>query len=241
MIALLSDCSRHSSPVRLLTTMAVITLIAMLLFVQRANAQDTRYISDVFYVPMHSGNSSKHRIIHRGLKTGTQLTLLEVDNEAGFSRVKTSKGTEGWIQNQYLSESPIARVRLVNLQQRYDSLVDNMANVKESSAQTQQSNNEFQKQVNALSRENQNLTSELASIKKISANAINLDVSNRDLLQRNEMLKVEIAELQADNARLADKSDKEWFVRGALAVGIGALLTVLLPKLKPRPRSREWG
>lgn len=241
MIALLSESSRHWLtdwlPVRLLAAI----IFATLLVANPASAQDTRYISDVFYVPLHSGNSTKHRIIHRGLKTGTQLTLLETDNDAGFSRVRTAKGTEGWIQNQFLSESPIARARLVNLQQRYDSLVDNMANVKESSAQTRQSNSEFQKQVNALSRENQKLTSELASIKKISANAINLDVSNRDLLQRNEMLKVEIAELQADNARLADKSDKEWFVRGALAVGIGALLTVLLPKLKPRPRSREWG
>ncbi len=216
-------------------------IVSVALLSAQSVAQEQRYVSDIFYVPLHSGNSTKHRIIHRGLKTGTPLTLLETDNDAGFSRVRTSKGTEGWIQNQFLANTPIARSQLVGLKQQYDTLKEKMAAVKENSQQTQQSNSEIQKQVTLLSRENQNLTSELASIKKISANAISLDSSNRDLLQRNEMLKVEIAELQADNARLSDKSDKEWFVRGVLAVAIGALLSIILPKLKPKPRSREWG
>lgn len=208
---------------------------------QVSYAQDDRYIADVFYVPLHSGNSTKHRIIHRGLKTGTRLILLETDESAGFSRVKTVKGTEGWIQNQFLSTTPIARTQLAKLQQQYGKLQQQQVKLKDTNSQTRQSNSEIQNQVKLLSRENQNLTGELASIKKVSANAINLDSSNRDLLKRNEMLKIEIAELHADNTRLADKSDKEWFVRGALAVAIGALLTVLLPKLKPKPRSREWG
>ena len=81
----------------------------------------------------------------------------------------------------------------------------------------------------------------LASIKKISSNAINLDINNRELLQKNELLKVEIAELQTENARLADKSNRDWFIRGALAVAIGALLAVILPKFKPKSRNSEWG
>ncbi|NNL57147.1 MAG: TIGR04211 family SH3 domain-containing protein, partial [Pseudomonadales bacterium] len=80
-----------------------------------------------------------------------------------------------------------------------------------------------------------------ASIKKISSNAISLDINNRELLQKNEMLKVQIAELQAENARLSDKSNKDWFIRGALAVAIGALLAVILPRFKPKPKNSEWG
>ena len=203
-------------------------------------AEETRYISDVFYVPLHSGNSTKHRIIHRGLKTGTRLTLLETDNEAGFSRVITTKGTEGWIQNQFLSTSPIARLRLVESQDKQQQLQNQLTTLKNNNNKTQQSNNESQKQIKQLSQQNQFLTAELASIKKISANAINLDTNNRELLKKNEMLKIEIAELQANNSRLSDKSDKEWFFRGSLAVLIGVFLAVLLPKLKPKSRSREW-
>lgn len=203
-------------------------------------AEDTRYISDVFYVPLHSGNSTKHRIIHRGLKTGTRLTLLETDNEAGFSRVTTSKGTEGWIQNQFLSATPIARIRLAEAQNKLQQLNTKFTGLEKNNSETQQSNSERQKQVALLSRQNQQLNKELASIKKISANAINLDTNNRELLKKNEMLKIEIAELQANNSRLSDKSDQEWFFRGALAVLIGVFLAILLPKLKPKTRSKEW-
>ena len=139
-------------------------IVSVALLSAQSVAQEQRYVSDIFYVPLHSGNSTKHRIIHRGLKTGTPLTLLETDNDAGFSRVRTSKGTEGWIQNQFLANTPIARSQLVGLKQQYDTLKEKMAAVKENSQQTQQSNSEIQKQVTLLSRENQNLTSELASM-----------------------------------------------------------------------------
>ncbi len=218
-------------------------LLCTLLFSQTSivNAADeTRYISDVFYVPLHSGNSTKHRIIHRGLKTGTRLTLLETDNDAGFSRVTTAKGTEGWIQNQFLSTTPIARLRLADAQNKQQQLQRELTSLKKNNKEIKQSHSDIQTQVKLLSRQNQNLTAELASIKKISANAINLDTNNRDLLKKNEMLKIEIAELQANNSRLSDKSDKEWFLRGSLAVLIGVFLAILLPKLKPKSRSREW-
>ncbi|MBT8149487.1 MAG: hypothetical protein KJO24_06115, partial [Gammaproteobacteria bacterium] len=58
-----------------------------------AHAQSQGYVADVFYVPLHSGKSTKHRIVHRGLKTGTPLTILEADDEAGFTRVRTNGGT----------------------------------------------------------------------------------------------------------------------------------------------------
>ena len=203
-------------------------------------AEETRYISDVFYVPLHSGNSTKHRIIHRGLKTGTRLTLLETDNEAGFSKVTTSKGTEGWIQNQFLAATPIARIRLVDAQNKLQKLNKKLTNLEKNNSETKQSNGEIQKQATLLARQNQQLNKELDSIKKISANAINLDTNNRELLKKNEMLKIDIAELQANNSRLSDKSDKEWFFRGALAVLMGVFLAIILPKLKPKARSKEW-
>lgn len=203
-------------------------------------AEETRYISDVFYVPLHSGNSTKHRIIHRGLKTGTRLTLLETDNEAGFSKVTTSKGTEGWIQNQFLAATPIARIRLVEAQNKLQKLNKKLTNLEKNNSETKQSNGEIQKQATLLARQNQQLNKELDSIKKISANAINLDTNNRELLKKNEMLKIDIAELQANNSRLSDKSDKEWFFRGALAVLMGVFLAIVLPKLKPKARSKEW-
>lgn len=221
-----------------------ITLASFILFgsLNTAYAEsETVYVSDIFYVPLYSGKSTKHRIVHRGIKSGTALTLLQTDKSAGFSKVRTNGNNEGWIQNQYVSNSPIARILLKNERIKSSTLKEKLTNTSRSNESISQNKSDLEKQVSSLSRKNQSLTGELTSIKKVSSNAINLDINNRELLQKNELLKVDIAELQTENARLADKSNRDWFVRGALAVAIGALLAVILPKFKPKSRSNEWG
>ncbi|MDA7687586.1 TIGR04211 family SH3 domain-containing protein [bacterium] len=216
-------------------------LVSGSFFSTSLHAESQGYVADVFYVPLHSGASTKHRIVHRGLKTGTSLTILQTDDKAGFTQVRTQSGIEGWIQNQFISNTPIARTLLKQAQQQRSELQSQLSSISATNESVSTAHEEAQKRLKSLSRQNQSLTGELASIKKISSNAINLDINNRDLLQKSEMLKVEIAELQAENARLSDKSNKDWFVRGALAVAIGALLAVILPRFKPKIRSSEWG
>jgi SH3 domain protein len=216
-------------------------LVSGSFFSTSLHAESQGYVADVFYVPLHSGASTKHRIVHRGLKTGTSLTILQTDDKAGFTQVRTQSGIEGWIQNQFISNTPVARTLLKQAQQQRSELQSQLSSISATNESVSTAHDEAQKRLKSLSRQNQSLTGELASIKKISSNAINLDINNRDLLQKSEMLKVEIAELQAENARLSDKSNKDWFVRGALAVAIGALLAVILPRFKPKIRSSEWG
>lgn len=224
----------------ILSTLFLSALLIALLVPRAWAAEKTVYVSDEFTVPLRSGASNRHRI-RLNLKTGTRLTLLNRDSDTGFTQVKTERGTEGWILSQHLVNNPIARTRLLQANSTLEKTKQQLTTVKSTSSQTHSKLGEVQQQLKSLSRQNQSLTSELTSIKKISANALNLDHNNRELLQNNELLKIQIAELQADNSRLADKSDQEWFIRGAFAVAIGALLTVVLPRLKPRTRSREWG
>jgi SH3 domain protein len=79
---------------------------------------DVNYISDVVNVPLRSGPTNAYRIIHRGLPSGTQLTVLGTDEEAGFTKVRTVDGTEGWVTSQYLTGEPIARVKLAAAEKR---------------------------------------------------------------------------------------------------------------------------
>jgi SH3 domain protein len=216
-------------------------LVSGSFFSTSLHAESQGYVADVFYVPLHSGASTKHRIVHRGLKTGTSLTILQTDDKAGFTQVRTQSGIEGWIQKQFISNTPIARTLLKQAQQQRSELQSQLSSISATNESVSTAHDEAQKRLKSLSRQNQSLTGELASIQKVSSNAITLDITIRDLLQKSEMLKVEIAELQAENARLSDKSNKDWFVRGALAVAIGALLAVILPRFKPKIRSSEWG
>jgi SH3 domain protein len=54
------------------------------------------------------------------------------------------------------------------------------------------------------------------------------------------MLKNEIDVLTADNDRLKDKSDIEWFMNGVGAVGFGVLLALIIPRLKFKKRKSDW-
>lgn len=203
-------------------------------------SEEIRYVSDQFYVPLRSGPSNKHRIIDSSLRTGTKLTFLKSDRDAGYSKVVTPRGKEGWIENQYLSAQPIARILLENERARNKSLEQQLSSLKQQHQSSTLQGSDLQKKVSALSADNQKLSNELANLKRISSNAVNLDISNRDLLQKNEMLKIDISELQSENDRLESKSDKEWFLRGAFAVLIGVFLTLVIPLLKPKPKKSEW-
>ena len=87
--------------------------IVLLLFILASSSQlysaETRYIRDELYVPLRSGQTTQHRIVHKGLVSGTPLTIIAVSDDKLYSQVRTSKGIEGWIQTQYLSDSPAGR------------------------------------------------------------------------------------------------------------------------------------
>ena len=62
---------------------------------------ETNYVSDNLSVPLRSGPSNAHRILHRGLPSGTALEVLGRDEESGFTQIRTNNGTEGWLPTQY--------------------------------------------------------------------------------------------------------------------------------------------
>ena len=74
---------------------------------------ETAWISDRLTVPLRSGPSNANRILHRGLPSGTRMEVLARDSDSGFVQIRTDRGTEGWLPEQYLVSEPIARDRLV--------------------------------------------------------------------------------------------------------------------------------
>ena len=83
-----------------------LTLIALAI----AAPASATYITDELRAEMRSGASNGHRIINF-LPAGTDVEVLEEDDT--FSRVRTSRGTEGWVPTEYLSPIPSAADRLV--------------------------------------------------------------------------------------------------------------------------------
>jgi SH3 domain protein len=201
-----------------------------------ANAA-TAYISDELTVPLRSGPSGSHRIIHRGLPSGTQMEVLATDESAGFSQIRTTRGTEGWIRTQYLVSEPIAKMRLAAAQRALAKaqadLSKEQAKVKSLSETTQEQgnlNSSSQAQIAALQEE-------LAEIKRISAGAIEADKNNQKLTEMNARLKDELDDLAESHARLQDNTDNQMLMIGGALIFLGLIAGVLI---KARPHRSAW-
>ena len=203
------------------------------------HSQEFHYIRDVLYVPLRSGQTLQHRIVHKGLVSGTKLTILETSEDNSYSKVRTEKGTEGWVQSQYLSPEPagrdlykLAQVSIAKLKKQNSELTQQLAVLQSQDKKAQQD-------INQLSSKSTQMSKELAHIKEVSANALKLEEDNKTLLNENQRLKNQFDVLSADNKRLQDDKENDAFLNGAFAVLIGVMITLIVPMFRSRKDS-SW-
>lgn len=192
----------------------ILTLAGSMMAMDFAAAQ-TAYIRDTLYVPLRSGQGTSFRIVHRGLKTGTKLSVLEVSEDEKYTKVVTSKGIEGWIQSQYISYEPVASIKLAAAEAKLAKLMEENKELNTRRSELTGSKSELQKSVVILENENAKLSSELKRITEISANAIKLSEDNRKLTESTQLLKNKIDLLEADNLRLQNDRTKSMWLTGA--------------------------
>ena len=217
----------------------------LLLFVAtapvQAQAQDVRYISDKQYIPVRRGAGNEFRIVHRGLPTGTRLTVSNISDNGEWAEITTDSGTSGWIRAQYLMKSVPAQLRLDEVMQKAEqsgglteALQQELADLKTERDQLMVSLEERELQLASI-------TDELTQLKQISGKALQLDADNRRLVVDSEQLRSQQDMLEAENQRLHDKVDSEDFLNGALAVLLGVIITLVVPRLWPKRRkSSSW-
>lgn len=205
-----------------------------------APLMEKRYVSDILYVPMRSGAGNKFRVVHRGLKSGTAVTVL-ADDGNGWSQVKTNKGKEGWMPTSYLLKKPTASIYLKQAQKTIDQLSSKAGPLSEQLLAQQKENRALNTQIETLQKGNNLLQKELERIKGLSSNAIQLNQDNIALLQDNEKLKREHDTLQAENTRLATKLKSDDFMYGVLTVILGMIFTLIIQYFTRTRRRSEWG
>ena len=217
----------------------ILGLLAGSLWSQLSLAK-TVYIRDTLYVPLRAGQSSEHRILHKGIPSGTELELLEVNEETGFSQVRTATGMQGWIQNQYLIKTPIAKVRLAVAEEELASLnqqhKQTLATLKtlenEAAITTSDTTN--------LTAENSQLKTELAEIKAIAADEIFIHASNAELISEQDTLNLQIDQIAEELDNLKNSSAQDWFLRGAGTIIVGLLFGLLISRRIYVNKASNW-
>ncbi|WP_235965139.1 TIGR04211 family SH3 domain-containing protein [Sediminihaliea albiluteola] len=202
-----------------------------------SHAQDTRYISDKQYIPLRSGAGGNYRIVHRGLPSGTELTVKSYSDDGDWAEISTAGGTTGWLRAQYLMKEIPAENRLQSIEQKNQDLLQKNTELQEELSQLQSERSELSSQVMDSDSTLAKVSEELAQLKQISGKSVQLDSENRRLVEVSETLRSEVDTLVAENQRLQDKLQSSAFIDGALAVLLGVIITLVVPRLWPKRRS----
>jgi len=219
----------------------LLLVLFSLLFAAAAQAQNVRYVSDKQFIPLRSGAGSDYRIIHRGIPSGTRLTIARTSADGEWAEITTEKGTTGWIRTQYLMQDLPAQNRVDAAEKRAAEAAAKSAALSEELAALRTQSKALEGQLNSSGSELGSVTEELAQLKQISGNAIQLDIDNRRLVEESENLRSNVEMLESENRRLQDKLESEGFLNGALAVLLGVIITLVVPRLWPKRRkSSSW-
>ena len=219
----------------------VLSLLAVsLLCLTGSLYAETQYVSDELRVPLRKTPCSRCTIIHHGLKAGTALNVIET-NEEGWVHVTTSSGLDGWIPGQYLTKQQIAKHRIAKVEQQLTKANSEKQALQQQIRELTDANASLEAQLATAHNESSNISSELNNVRQISANAISIHQQNEDLLTKNSMLQNELDILSATNEQLRSDEKQSWFLYGGLAVFMGAMLVVLIPRLKRKKKFSEWG
>lgn len=208
--------------------MKLIIFLISLFIIEFVQAETVRYVSDQLDIPMRTGQSDRHKIL-RFPKSGDALTVLETNEESGYSHVRTQRGRDGWVLSKHLMSTPSARDRLAAAEKKMSRV------------------HEIEKEKTALKRERDQLNSQnvqlnkqLAQIRRVSANAVKISEENEALKTSSIEMERNIQMLEQENDSLQDRSYRNWFMTGSAVVIVSILFGVILTRIRWRRKS-SWG
>ncbi|WP_041590207.1 TIGR04211 family SH3 domain-containing protein [Teredinibacter turnerae] len=205
------------------------------------HAQDEQqYVTDILHVPLRSGEGNEYRIINKGIRSGTPLTILEAGSSEEWVKVRTPQGVEGWIRSQYLQENETASRVAAKMESQ-------LKRANEENARLQQEVSNLKKQAQTLQQTSDSAQSaeremaeELQNIKTLSAGAIDLEKRYTELLERQQLLQTQNDVLIAENENIKGDTSVKFMLYGAGLIIIGILTALIVPALTVKKRHSEW-
>ena len=214
-------------------------LLTLVFYSGLSHTQETRYVSDKQYVPLRSGAGNEYRIIHRGLISGTRLSVSRTSGDGEWTEVTSDAGLTGWIRSQYLMSEMPAQQRLSVATRKIEKSGEESADLSTQLKTLETEREDLVVRLDASENGLEQVRQELHQLKQISGKAVQLDTSNRRLVEEAENLRSEVEMLQAEKQRLTDKLDNEDFMNGTLAVLLGVIIALVAPRLAPKRRKNS--
>lgn len=189
----------------------------------------TQYVSDQLMITLRTGEGDQYRIL-KMLKAGTPVEILQ-EGTKGHLFVRTSDGTEGWVQKQFLTtETPksivIARLekerqrlreQLEKLETRQVELTTELENARKDRAGGDAAFADLQKELNEVREEYADLQTKSADVVELAA--------ERDRLEAlSTKLSGEVEQLRQENENILFTGAVKWFLAGGGVLLAGWIL-----------------
>lgn len=203
-------------------------------------AAQTVYVSDIVYVPVRSGPGNQYRIVHQGIRTGTQMTLLEVSEDKEWTKIRTEGGLEGWMGSQHILREQPARMKLAATEAKLTASTTRIQELENELKQLRAEHSNLVRASNSLTSEKDQYAEELRKIRALSADAVNLNQRYQDLLEKHELIQTEFDAVQAENDQLkANQTINQWMFGAGLVI-LGMILMLILPAFARQKRHSDW-
>ena len=211
--------------------------LLLVLAIPVAQAED-RWVTDEFEVMMRTGKSNSQSIV-RQLKSGTKVEILIEDKESGYTQVRIGTDTDGWVLSRYLARGPTAKLLLPEVEARLAKSEATTTNLKKEIAELKGERQQMQNQVSELQSSSSSVQQQLDRVTKLSSGTIQVDDQNKQLKKRIVESDQQLELLEAENKRLAGRSDREWFLVGGAVLMLGLLLGLIIPRISWKKKS-SW-
>ncbi|MEX2494870.1 MAG: TIGR04211 family SH3 domain-containing protein [Woeseia sp.] len=197
---------------------------------------EAAWISDQFEANLRSGPSTANAI-RRMLRSGSQVEVLERNEDTGYARVRAGD-TEGWILTRYLMNEPSAREQLERLTGQLTSANTRGSTLSSQLAAVKEQHDEATTRIAALERDKKVLQEELGDIRETAGNTLAIDRQNKDLRQQLTDAEIKVSILEQENQALAGQTTRNWFLAGAMVLFAGIIMGLWLPRMRWQKRSR---
>lgn len=214
-------------------------LLTIVCFTSANTIAETVWLSDTLWVNVRTGAGENFRIL-KTIPSGTRMEVLERNEDAGFSRIRTEDGLEGWVPFRFLIDEPTGRIVAATLETEKQQLAEQLAEVEQKYRDLLADKGDVGGELESLRTNNANLTEELNRIKAISESALQLDEQYQLMAQENAQLKNSLDVAQAQNQSLKDFNDNRMLYTGAAILILGIFMGVVLPRLSGKRRRDGW-
>ena len=199
----------------------------------------TQYVSDELVITLREGQGSQYKII-KMLKTGTPLEIIEESDP--YLKVRTEKGDEGWVLNQYITEETPKPQVIADLKIKIDRLNTKIEQYEKNKESFQEELNitrsDSDKEIKGLRqnlsdstrraeqtvRELKAITRKYNALLEDSKDVVQLVEERDSLKESNHSLKARTEQLQEENDKLNRMEMIWWFVAGGGVLFVGWII-----------------